>query len=55
MKRANANLDTAGLPPLADALTSRGLRKTFASVLPALEAPSRVVVAETGHTTERAA
>ena len=50
MKRANANLDAADLPPLPATLTPHGLRKTFASVLYALGEPPPVVMAEMGHT-----
>jgi integrase len=48
--RANANLAAAGLAPLPAGLTPHSLRRTFASVLFALEQPPPVVMAEMGHT-----
>jgi integrase len=50
MKRANANLEAADLPPLPATLTPHGLRRTFASVLYALGEAPPVVMAEMGHT-----
>jgi integrase len=50
VKRANANLDTADLPPLPAGLTPHNLPRTFASVLYALGESPPVVMAEMGHT-----
>jgi integrase len=50
VKRANANLAEAGLPPLGLTTKTHRLRDTFASVLYALGEPPPVVMAEMGHT-----
>jgi len=50
VKRANANLDAEGLPPLPDNLTPHSLRGTFATVLWGLGESPPVVMAEMGHT-----
>lgn len=48
--RANANLEASGLPPLPDKLTPHSLRRTFASVLYALNVDAGTVADEMGHT-----
>jgi integrase len=50
VKRANTNLDKAGLPPLPDKLTPHSMRRTFASLLYALGEAPPVVMVEMGHT-----
>ncbi len=50
VKRANADLDAAGLAPLPDGLTCHSLRRTFASVLCALGVNPRTAMVEMGHT-----
>jgi integrase len=49
VKRANANLATAELPPLPDSLTLQSMRRTFASVLHAPGEPPPVVMGDMGH------
>ena len=50
VKRANADLEAAGLAPLPDGLTAHSLRRTFASVLCALGVNPRTTMREIGHT-----
>jgi integrase len=50
VKRANATLQSRGLPPLPASLTPHSLRRTFATVLYALGESPPVVMAEMGHT-----
>ena len=50
VKRANENLEAAGLRPLPERLTPHSLRRTFASLLCALGEDVRVVMDEMGHT-----
>ncbi len=49
VKRASASLTRRGLPPLPH-LTPHSLRRTFASVLYALDETPPIVMAEMGHT-----
>ena len=50
VKRANENLERAGLPPLPDKLTPHSLRRTFCSLLYALGKDPGTVMDEMGHT-----
>ncbi len=49
MRRANENLEAAGLPPLPDRLSVQSLRCTFAGVLYALGEDPGTVKDEMGH------
>jgi integrase len=49
VRRANQNLDRAGLPPLRSGLTPHSLRRTFCSLLYALGEDPGVVMDEMGH------
>ncbi len=48
--RANERLEADGLPPLPDGLETRSMRRTFASILYALDASPVEVMQEMGHT-----
>jgi integrase len=50
VKRADANLEKAGLTPVPARLTPHSLRRTFASALYALKEDPGVVMDEMGHT-----
>lgn len=53
VKRANANLESKGQPPLPQGLEPHGLRHTFSSLLYAVGETPPVVMAEIGHKTAR--
>lgn len=50
IKRANANLERDGLPPLPEKITPHSLRRTFCSLLYALGEDPGTVMDEMGHT-----
>lgn len=50
VKRASANLEAKGLPPLPEAITPHSLRRTFCSLLYALGEDPGTVMDEMGHT-----